>query len=506
MSGPKALSCTEFKKALNDIFRLQHKIQKILNFLKRYKYLNNETGHTLDAEKFLKKNSKTGEKLCQTFRPEYMGTARENRMLIKHKETLENFLKICEREESQLKKSEQNYESYSKYCKHIQYCKESFQQYQSTAAKQIEETLSGDMAKNAATAIQEIKFHPTQEHFSETFITIQKQMIDKCNTMNKEALEQIDRIRMKYLDNSLQTAFIAEKPKQGTENSFQNQEQYQERQRLLLLLQQRIKQIPDIQVQSNFNQDLNKLITSKTFTDPYFYAELLDEIDLQENNRMKRQELEDMLHTLDEEQQPQSLLDLIQRFREKTAALLNKQKITDASMDSCREEWKSLSDTIHTKIEELAIQERQNMFLKQNLIDGLRALGYRMADETQIIDFTKTDDFILDIPNQENFLNIRFQKNKNDFLYNFLIPEEKGSLDSSQTKIKLNEMQSACDDFKKTLDELSDVGLTCKITRDIPVSEKAILQIPDRIRNMIQKTTAATITKDKQRYLDSSNN
>ena len=504
MSGPKALTCREFNKALNTIFRMQHRISVLIEKLKNYRYSDQRSGLSLDAGDFYSDNRRKGEKLCATFHPDYMGTAREHRQLLAKQEQLQRFLDRYENKDRGIRNQEREMERYSSCLHHLDRCRAGFIEYRKTAADSIKKVLRGDEAEKAAQAILAIDIHLDEEKFSPGFSEKRAEVLkQKYDRENSKKLEEIDRIRMHYLDSGLAAPLQKEeRTGQAADNPLADMEKYSRRQDLLAELHQLIGSVGDKAVQEAYTNSLQKLIADSTFTDPWFYSELLEEIRLEEENRRYRLRAGEILHRLDETAIPDALLDHAAKTRSSATAVLNSRKITEADMEALEEETAALEKELQVMEEEAAVRERQNRFLKENLISGLRSLGYKMADDTRVIDFTQTDDFLLDIPDQDNFLNIRFAGDSGDFLYNFLIPEEKNALDSGQTKTKLAEMQSACNDFKKTLEELGDLGVSCDITRDIPVSEAAILQLPERLRSRLGKKRSAAAIQEKKKYLD----
>ena len=106
----------------------------------------------------------------------------------------------------------------------------------------------------------------------------------------------------------------------------------------------------------------------------------------------------------------------------------------------------------------------------------------------QVIDFEKENDFILKIPNQNNYLNLLFDENKTGFIYNFLIPENRKKLAIDEINQKINNMETACSDFKSVLKSLSSFGMKFNYDKEIPISENAMLQLPERIRKRLTQT------------------
>ena len=124
-------------------------------------------------------------------------------------------------------------------------------------------------------------------------------------------------------------------------------------------------------------------------------------------------------------------------------------------------------------------------------------------NDMEVIDFEKESDLIFNIPNQSNYLNLRFNPD-GSFLYNFLIPEKRAALSIDQKKQKLGEMESTCTEFKTLLKELAAMGLKTDLNKDMPISEKVLIQIPKKHQTIIHKRIEkAEDTKiERARYLN----
>ena len=127
-------------------------------------------------------------------------------------------------------------------------------------------------------------------------------------------------------------------------------------------------------------------------------------------------------------------------------------------------------------------------------------MNYDVTDDMEVIDFEKDSDFLLFIPEQDNYLNLRFLKD-GSFMYNFLIPESKEKLSIDQKQQKLHEMEKTCQQFKSILHKLADFGLKIDLDKEISVSEKALIQLPKKYQKRIKSVTDKKIKKQEEKKM-----
>jgi len=118
----------------------------------------------------------------------------------------------------------------------------------------------------------------------------------------------------------------------------------------------------------------------------------------------------------------------------------------------------------------------------------LSNLGYELAgEESELIDFTKGQDYVMKVPGQANFIRIAFNEN-GSFVYNFMIPEDRTSLTIEATQLKLKEMENSCQLFNEVIGNLIEQGIDLKLNKEQPVEERFLLQIPECYQKVPKKT------------------
>jgi hypothetical protein len=172
-------------------------------------------------------------------------------------------------------------------------------------------------------------------------------------------------------------------------------------------------------------------------------------------------------------------------------------EITEAKCENLKERNRQLAEAE-------AVRQKENVFLRSQVVKCLENLGYEVMDDLEVIDFEKEKDFLLKIRGQENFLNLKF-KEDGSMRYVFQIPEEKDQLSSDQTKMKLHEMQVTCDEFKGVLRDLERMGLKMSLRSERPVEVASLLTLPESKRGKTGKRSSRrSETKDvRKKYLSS---
>ena len=106
-------------------------------------------------------------------------------------------------------------------------------------------------------------------------------------------------------------------------------------------------------------------------------------------------------------------------------------------------------------------------------------------DDLEVIDFEKTDDFLLKIKGQENYINVKFRED-GSMRYVFQIPENKEDLSTDQVKTKLHEMHVTCTEFHSILKDLNKMGLKLDIIGEKPIELDSIISVTTQHKDKIK--------------------
>lgn len=245
-------------------------------------------------------------------------------------------------------------------------------------------------------------------------------------------------------------------------------------------LEQKIRRLIrqlDKQERSQFEQRLSKFAGK---SDRYFYVELMDDIMLHVKNRKLTGELKQLLERIESTRMHFSLIAEFDRISDSIRKAMHHRKLRSEDVENIKLQVNSILKQNNQKLAEAEIAGQERNYIKSRLVSALKDLGYEVTEDTRLIDLEKADDLLLSIPGQENFLNLRFD-DEGRMLYNFLIPEDRDDLTLDEKSVKLSEMEETCDEFNRMLRELQQQGLDVELKKELPVTEKALIRVPDRL-------------------------
>ncbi len=251
-----------------------------------------------------------------------------------------------------------------------------------------------------------------------------------------------------------------------------------------------------------YKQRLDKLLKSKTFCEEYFYIELIEDIRQTEKTLLLKQAVKKILARLNLASIHPASAHLQRELIANALSLIEREKIGDNEIQDIEmKAGKFLKQNEMLTSQEL-IRQKEHQYVKSQIIESLRIRRYEVIEESEVIDFEKESDFLMKIPGQTNFLNLRFNED-GTFLYNFLIPDEKKDLGIGQTQQKLSEMTSTCTDFRTMLTELAAAGLNVGLTQEKEVSESALIRIPAKLKTRLESAEQrrSNKTQPKERTL-----
>jgi hypothetical protein len=181
---------------------------------------------------------------------------------------------------------------------------------------------------------------------------------------------------------------------------------------------------------------------------------------------------------------------------EQCLLLLNNSGIDKGELDYINRQSELFQVRNNLTLEEDEIKSKERLFLKSQLILLLENQGYVVMDDLQVIDFDKTDDFLLKIKDQENYVNVKFRED-GSMRYVFQIPENKEDLSTDQVKNKLHEMHVTCNEFHNILNDLSQMGLRLNVTSEKPIELSSIITVTNQYKEKI-KSRPKSIKREEQ--------
>ena len=183
--------------------------------------------------------------------------------------------------------------------------------------------------------------------------------------------------------------------------------------------------------------------------------------------------------------------------------LLNNSSVTKNEFDEIKIKLEHLKNQSNKYFEEDDIKNKEQLFLKSQIIHCLENKGYEVMDDLEVIDFEKENDFLLKIKEQENYLNLKF-KEDGSMRYVFQIPEDKDELSTDQKNMKLHEMKVTCSEFQSVLQDLSKMGLKVNMRSEKPIDLDSIISVTKNQREKLKPKNKSQQQKQqlRKKYLN----
>lgn len=520
MSGPKSYvapprySVNVFNGKLNEIFQLQHQVQALFDKLADSAIHDNGRRIHLDCSAFIDKNRLKLSDLVASFSIEHPGTFGQQqydayqRQIEAKIRQLEQFRQALEAEQRVFRSKREDYQSFCSYQNFHQESVTAFAGFQTQVLTYLSTQLQTEQPKLCARAtdsIRQVQLQLSQAEFALGFhqkvaglkATIEQQVSECEAAINKVRTMVSDQLMHSYADKSL--------PGKGIMDSVQVNSDPDE----AALVQQQIQKIltfistvADAERREVYRQKLTQLRQSEVLKADYFYIELHDELLQAEQTMQWQQEILEKLAWLGQNNLPAALGEQKQVLVQTGLALLAQSRIKSHDREHFMVELNQLEAKAQALESEQAVREKEKQFLKTQVIKALQSLHYQVVDGLNVVDFERESDFLFRIPDQSNYLNLRFNDD-GSFLYNFLIPDDKTALSIDQTRQKLQEMETTCQEFKQLLTQLAAIGLAVQLQKEMPISENALIQVPKKHQSRIQshRHQTASAQEAKQRYL-----
>ena len=513
MSGPKSLTFQVFNQKLNEIFQYQAEIQCLLTELSKFRVVDQKRNIAFDCDDFIKSNKKKISTLLASIRSEYKGTLSERRKVEKIIAKLRTFITTQKKAKKEFLEKKDDYRSFLSYEKYCDTARESLNSYSKEVSEHLNESFKTDSSENVEKAISRINAvkpdFPITE-FAFGFRNNAAAMKKNISNHIEEKEKEINTARLK-LSNSL-----LENDRENAIHSshlidlsvfpgFKKSDK--EIQLVISKINVFISEIEDAGVKQKCQQEFKKLMKSNVFRDVYFYKEFLEDLKEQKKIRKWKDDIKDLLLEINMADAVSELHNEKKELISSILKLIDKEILKAYEFEDIQTRTGLFLKNNQEKLEEAYIQKEKVRFVKQRLISCMEDMNYEVVDNMEVIDFENQSDFTLKIPDQSNFLNLRFGEEDN-ILYNFLIPENRQDLSIEKTNSKLTDMEQACDDFKKVMEKLEDFGIRLDMKKEIHVSENALMQAPQKLRDRIrhfQNTRKQHKSLDRKKlYIDRS--
>ncbi len=510
MSGPKSFSVHVFDINLSTIFSLQSQINQIFNELRKFSVHDKELEISFDCKDFVDKNQNNITKQLKSFELEYEGTIEqvehdkiEKKIQLKIKK-LNKILKSVSGKKKDFLDKRQDYISYISYNQYFKNAHHSFNQFKINLTDYLNQNLKKDnpeLFSKSENKIKLIKPDIKKREFQFGFQKIEEESKQKLTEHINQKEEKISEIRNRIAKKKLADS-LSEKIAKTSASTVKNDK---EKEQLITKINDKIDFIENDKQRNKLKNELKKLKKSEVLTDLYFYKEFFDKLEQLEQNQKFKQEIKKLIYELNSSEIADYVLNKKNEILQYAVELLELETIKQYKFDDFKTQYYFLKQENKKLLESEFVKQKENEYLKNQLLNGLKNMNYKVMDDMEVIDFEKQSDFLFKVPQQTNYINLRIDKN-NNVAYNFLIEENKENLSIEQKRSKVIEMESTCEEFYDVLKNLESMGLEIDNTKSSDADIDKLLQIPEKYRKKIKESAKERErTKEqivKKRYLD----
>ena len=515
MSGPKGYLVSVFDSRLSEIFQLQSTIQTLLANFPEFKVCDKGRNIMFDCSDFTNLNQNQARQLISLFSINHSGIISQgiyddyNKKISEKISKLNSFLNSLENEKKIFLNKQQDYHSFVSYEEYFQRVIDSFYSFRSQVVGYLASYLEKEypeLMKEAKNSIERVEIQTKKAEFEFGFRQIKEIKKDNINRDVKCCESEINEVRIKTSDQVINdiTKINLNKASAGENLCLKGKDEAAKKiNEKIKNIENIIAAVEDSHQRKTYQDKLENLIKSQTFKDEYYFTELFEDIKNAEQTNKWKAKIHQAIVRLNQIQVHENCRAEKAALLQTALVLTEKQGMKLYEFDDFKTKFKIFGDKNQKAIQSDLIKEKKRQYIKAQLVQSLKNLNYEVMNDMEVIDFEKESDFIFNIPNQSNYLNLRFNTD-GSFLYNFLIPEKRAALSIDQKKQKLGEMESTCTEFKTLLKELAAMGLKTDLNKDMPISEKVLIQIPKKHQTIIQKRIEkAEDTKiEKARYFN----
>lgn len=507
MSGPKYYSSTVFDSNVRQIFSLQNQIRNFYNVLCSNCIDDKERNIRRDCSSFVENISSHYNEMIKTFSIGIKGTISEVeynkiKIVIDDKiEELNTFLSKIKIEVDDFHSFETDYRSFLDYDNYYLNSQKSFFEYKEQVKSYLNEYLKNDNKLDLETYLNKIDQIESSYNKSNFFVGFSLKKTNKINEIQDFIIDRendVNKLRTE-LSSKIASEIDEQDSVEGKINELSLfQKTSAKTKEVMDKINRLINSVNDFDSKKIYKEQFDKLKRSKTLTDTFYYKQLFENIKESENTKSIKQNLTNEIEELFKISISVNLLSKKESIVDKISILLGKKVLNNGEYMHIKSEIDILKKKNKEIFENEEIEKREKEFLKNQMINALMKIGYEVVTDTNLIDLETIDDFLMSIPNQNNFIDINFKKD-GSFYYNFLIPEDKKELSSEGINNKVKEMEITCSEFKSLIKELSKIGLKIDLKSEIKSSEKAIIQLPPKYKNKIK--AKETILRSKKKDL-----
>jgi hypothetical protein len=499
MSGPKCYSIPPrysadvFDGKLNEIFCLQSKIKSRINELSHLSFVDSKREISFNCQDVIEKNKARISELLKVFSLNITGTFGQetynsiNNQLAGKISQLNAIINELNSQKREFQNKKEDYNAYIHYENYYLQTLSAIESFKSQVIEYLSSYVQGnfpELFQETQNALELIDINISKANFEFDFrhsIHSKKEAIENEFSLCKSKINEIRGNTSEKVLDCLKGQGISGVGLSKTKFPKVNKKI----QAKIEKIEEFISNVIDPTRQEAYKEKLSKLAKGSLAQDLYYYKELLEDLKESEKTFQIKKDIHDIISELNQIETHHQMAAEKSKIIQGCLNLMEKERITPNEYDDVLVKANLFKEKNEKTIQEESIKEKERQFLKVQLISILQDMNYEVADDLNVIDFEKESDFLLRIPEQENFLNLRFNDD-GSFLYNFLIPESKNELSIEQRQRKLQEMESTCHEFKGILKELAGLGLQLDLKKEMAATEQALIQLPKKYHEKIK--------------------
>ncbi len=510
MSGPKSYtppprySMQVFDGRLNQVFLLQSRLKLFYSELAGLHVSDKKLRIQFDCKNELSIIRMQTERMLKALVFDYKGSFGQdtyNRINSEIDAQISELLKAvneCDLIKADFIEKKTDYNSFLSYLIFYENSSVSFDEFRSQINHYLKTNLeinAPEIFKEANLRIFKVKFTKPISKFNFGFNA--KFDAEKKSVVNHviEKEESVNKIRAEISDKVIEKFKVT-----GSKINLKRQENKvsDEAKAITEKIKSLIRNCDDSAMCKKYKIEWQQLTESESLKDIYFFKELHDSILKSEKLRKSKVVINVMLSDLCNSSIHISAQTDRETFVKNCLNLMNNSTITKNQLDEVQIKFDRLNARSNKFFEEDEIKNKEQLFLKSQLILCLENQGYEVMDDLEVIDFEKENDFLLKINGQENYLNLKF-KEDGSMRYVFQIPENKDELSTDQKNMKLHEMKVTCAEFQSVLQDLSEMGLKVNMRSEKPIDLDSIISVTKNQREKLKTKNKSQQQKQQLR-------
>lgn len=493
MSGPKSYSVEVFDKNLKTLFLLQNDIVNLWQYLSSIKISDSARKIEINCSDFLKKHLIQFQNLNNPFIENLEGEINQEQFdkfynrVHAFIEKQQKFKQVLDEKKLWFKALEDDYKYYLETEELVEKYHEDFivlknQMLDYIDSLNLDDAIKKEKISEIRTMIFSFKHPPFTAEIAKKLESFRTELIDSFEEARKK-LGTISTPGSQMHSNNK----AAENVKLISPKNIKNDKQSQgEIEATIHKIEVLLNGLVDEKHKKTFADRLLNLRRDIKTNNKYFLVELHEEIIMHRKQQAFKGDLLRLNRELSAMTFVSSISSEIQKFKTRIVEALESDVIKQQDLANIRAQFESLVEKNKVLTCQKQIAARERKYIKSRLVAALHDLNYDVVSDSKVIDLDAPDALLFQDSGRQNFINLRFD-NSGQLLYNYLIPEDRNELSYDEQAIKMAGLEETCNEFKKMLADLKKQGLHIELKNEIPITEKALIRLPEKYRKLIKQ-------------------